>query len=230
MIGGRSQIALLNGAANLPAATGTPSKINVTEKFSVFRSELKSVINIPQVVGAAGYLTITLVGPYAVGDQVRVTVTSNLTSRQLFRKTYTHTVVAGGTSVTAIALALSLLMAADIGVDSPFASVVPVAGVLTITQQDDDKRGLVGYVYTDSAAGTITNVPTATVISEGQPSDLVDAGIPAGDITAANYSTLRITFHHEVPIPFVDSQGITAKEIIWFGTVAQAGALAALIP
>lgn len=226
---GRQIIALLNGVSNTPALTA--GKINVTEKFTVDQSELKSKISYAQVVGAAGFLTVTIAGGgYAVGDEVRLTITSNLVSRSLWRKSYVHIVQSGGTSVTAIATAITALIVADITPDSPYASASNIAGVIIITQFDDDSRGLVGYVFTDSAAGIIVNVPTTTVISEGQPSDLVDKGIDPALITAANYTTVRIVFHHEVAIPFIDSAGSTAKEIYWYGTVAQAAALVALIP
>jgi hypothetical protein len=232
MIGGRNFFAMVNEVANLPAASGTPSKINVTAKFNPFRSELKSVISIPQAVGAAGFLTVTFVGPYAVGDQIRLTIISNLTSRQLFRKSYTHTVQAGLTTVTDIANAFTAMITADLNnaLNSPYSAVSNILGVMIVTQFDDDKNGLVAFTFTDSAAGTIASVPTATVISEGQPSDLLDKGVPQADILAANYTTLRITFHAEVAIPFIDSQGATVREIYWYGTVAQAAALAALIP
>jgi hypothetical protein len=232
MISGRSIIPMINGTANTPAASGTPSKINVTEFFSVFRSELKAVVQIAQQVGTAGFLTVTFAGTYAVGDEVRLTITSNLTGRQAWRKSYVHTVLAGATSVTAIADAFTAMISADVAntLNSPYSAVANVAGVLTVTQLDDDKNGLVGYTFTDSAAGTMVNVPTATVISEGQPQDLIDAGIDSDKISAANYNTLRITFHHEVAIPFIDSQGATCKEIYWYGTLAQGNALAALIP
>ena len=225
---GRDYFALLNGVSNTPADTA--GIVNVTEKFSVQRSELKSAISIAAVVGVAGFLTVTIAGTWAVGDDVRLTITSNLTSRQQWRKSYVHRVLAGATSVTDVATALRKLVEADISATAPYASATNAAGVITITQLDDDKRGLVGYVYTDSAAGTIVNVPTATVISEGYPSDLVDRGIPAGDITAASYTTVRIAFHAEVAIPFIDSVGATSKEIYWYGTPAQAAALVALIP
>jgi hypothetical protein len=228
MISGRSYFALINGASNTPALTA--GKVNVTEKFTVNQTELKSYVEATQVVGTAGYLTVTFAGTYAVGDIVRLTVTSSLTSRQLFRKTYTHVVQAGLSTVTDIAVAFKAMILADKNNvnNSPYSDATNVSGVLTITQYDDDSKGLVGYTFTDSASGTIVNVPTATVISEGQPSDLEDRGIAAADITIANYTTLRITLHTEVAIPFIDSQGATARELFWYGTPAQATALKAL--
>ena len=233
MISGRNYFALIAPIAPfLPAQSGTPAKVSVTDQFNPFRSELKAVVSIPQAVGVAGFLTVTFAGAYAVGDLVRLTIVSNLTSRQLFRKSYVHTVQAGLTTPTDIANAFTAMIQADVNnpLNSPYSAVSNVAGVMTVTQFDDDKRGLVSYTFTDSAAGTIVSVPTATVISEGQPSDLIDKGIDPALITAANYTTLRITFHNEVAIPFIDSQGATCKEIYWYGTVAQAAALAGLIP
>jgi hypothetical protein len=232
MISGRNYFALINEAANLPASAGTPPKINVTAQFNPWRSELKSAISIPQVVGVSGFLTVTFAGAYAVGDEVRLTITSNLTSRQAWRKSYTHTVQAGLTTATDIANAFTAMIQADVNnpLNSPYSAVSNVAGVMTVTQFDDDKQGLVSYTFTDSAAGTIVSVLTPTVISEGQPSDLIDKGIDAADILLANYTTVRITFHNEVAIPFIDSQGATCKEIFWYGTPAQAAALVALIP
>jgi len=233
MIGGRNYFALVAPIAPfLPAPFGTPQQVQVTDNFAPFRSELKSAISIGQVPGAAGFLTVTFGGAYAVGDLVRLTITSNLTSRQLFRKSYTHTVQAGLTTVTDIANAFTAMILADVNnpLNSPYSAVSNVAGVMTVTQFDDDKQGLVSYTFTDSAAGLIASVLTPTVISEGQPSDLLDRGVPQADILAANYTTVRITFQHEVAIPFIDSAGATVREIYWYGTPAQAAALVALIP
>jgi hypothetical protein len=239
MISGRNYFALLNPVANTPiVATGTPAKINVSDNFNPFNSELKAEITLVPAVGASGFLTVTFVGPYAIGDDIRLTITSNLTSRQAWRKSYTHTVQAGLTTVTDIANAFTAMILTDVNnsLNSPYSAVSNIAGVMTVTQFDDDKQGLVSYTFTDSAAGTITSVLTPTVISEGQPSDLLDRGITADEI--ANYgamplggwTTLRITLHSEAAIPFVDSQGATAKEIYWYGTAGDAAALALLIP
>ena len=224
---GRNYFAII-AEAHVPAVTN--GNVDLSPGFIVPKTELKSAINIVPAVGAAGFLTITLAGTYAVGDFIRVTITSNLTSRQAWRKSYTHTVQAGSTTVTLIAAAIAAQIAADVPeFDSPYSAAISAAGVITVTQKDDDKRGLVGYVHTDSALGTIANVPTATVISEGQPSDLVDRGIAAGDINLAQYDTVRIDFHGETAIPFIDSVGATAKEIYWFGTPGNGAGLATLI-
>jgi len=223
---GRKYFAII-AEAHTPANTG--GIIDLSPKYSVAKSELKSALVINPVVGVPGYLTVTFAGTYAVGDELRLTITSNLTGGQQFRKSYTHTVVAGGTSVTAIALAFSLLLSRDVAAGQVFASATPVAGVLTITQLGDDKQGLVGYVYTDSAAGTMVNVPTDTVYSEGQPSDLVDKGIPVGDINLASYDTVRIIAELDAAIPFIDAAGAVSKEIYWFGTVGEGAPLAVLI-
>ena len=225
---GRKYFALL-AEGHTPADTA--GIVDVTPGFKVPKTELKSAIFVAPVVGVAGYLTVTVAGTYSVGDELRLTITSNITSRQQWRKSYNHVVEAGATSVTAIATAIAKRVAADIaaGPDTPYVSATNAAGVITITQFDDDKNGLVGYVYTDSASGTFVNVPTATVISEGQPSDLVDKGIAVGDINLASYDTVRINFHSETAIPFIDSVGATNKGIYWYGTAGEGAAFAALV-
>ena len=224
---GRNYFAII-AEAHVPATTN--GKVDLSPSFIVEKTELKSAINITPVAGTPGFLTITLAGTYAVGDFIRVTITSNLTSRQAWRKSYTHTVLAGAATVTAIAAAIAAQIAADVPeFDSPYSASTSAAGVITVTQKGDDKKGLVGYVHTDSALGTIVNVPTTTVISEGQPSDLVDRGIDVEDINLAAYDTVRIIFHGEAPIPFIDSAGATSKEIYWFGTAGNGAGLATLI-
>jgi len=223
---GRNYFAILT-EAHTPA--NTAGIIDLSPSFKVEKSELSSPIAIAPATGVAGYLTVTFAGTYAVGDLVRLTMTSNGTSRQQWRKSYVVNVQAGATSVTAIAAAFAALVSADVSAESPYATAVNAAGVLTITQEGDDKRALVGYTYTDSAAGTMVNVPTATVVSEGQPSDLVDRGVEAADINLASYDTVRIAYAAESAIPFIDSKGATVKEIYWYGTVGQGSLLVTLI-
>jgi len=223
---GRNYFAII-AEGHTPANTG--GIIDLSPKYKVAADNLKKALFVAPAVGVAGYLTITIAGVWAVGDQARITITSNLISGQLWRKSYVHTVVAGGTSVTSIADALAALIAADISATAPYASADNVAGVITVTQLGDDKRGLKGYVWTDSAAGTIVNVATATVISEGQPSDLVDKGIDASEIGLASYDTVRIALVADAAIPFIDSVGGTAREIFWFGSPGEGANLAILI-
>lgn len=225
---GRNYFTLVNGAGNTPIDTA--GIVNVTEKFSVPRSELKSAISIVAAPGVPGTLTFTFVGGYAVGDKVRVTITSNITTRQLWRKSYSHTVVAGGTATTAIATAVGALIAADVNPNAPYASAIVGGSTVTVTQLDDDKHGLVGYDYTDSAAGSITPGGVATTISEGQTADLIDKGVDPALAALAPFTTVRIEFHSEAAIPFIDSSGATSKEIYWYGTPAQATALLLVIP
>lgn len=227
MKAGRNYFALI-AEAHVPALTS--GQVDITPKFIVSATELAGAVFIAPNAGAAGFLTVTIGNTYAVGDEVRITVTSNLTSRQFYRKSFVHIVQQGGTSVTVIATALASAIAKEAGsLNSPFASATNALGVITITQQDDDKQGLKGFVNTDSALGTITNVPTLTVISEGQPSDLVDRGIDSADINLASYDTVRIDLHADAAIPFIDSEGATAREIYWYGTPGNGAAFAALI-
>lgn len=224
---GRNFFAII-AEGHTPANTG--GIIDLSPKYKVAKTELKSALFIAPATGVAGKLVVTFAGTYAVGDLVKLTITSNSTSTQLWRKTYTHNVVAGATSVTDIASAFAAKITADATAPySPYATGVNVAGVLTITQKGDDNRGLVGYEYTDSAAGTVANVATATVVSEGQPSDLVDRGIDASEITNATFDTVRIGLAYEAPIPFIDSVGAVAKEIYWYGDTGEGANLVTLI-
>tara|TARA_R110000787_G_scaffold71266_11_gene158742 strand:+ start:6215 stop:6907 length:693 start_codon:yes stop_codon:yes gene_type:complete len=223
---GRSYFALIaEGYTPQLLADGT---IDLTPGYIVPKTSLKKAIFVAPAVGAAGYLTTTFVGPYVSGDFIRFTVTSNLTNRQQWRKSYTYSVVTGDT-VTTIAAAFASLISADMGMNSPYASAVSALGVLTVTQKGDDKRGLVGYDYTDSAAGTMVTASTLTVYSEGQPSDLIDKGIDALAIGLASYDTVRIAANPEAPIPFINAVGAVASEIYWFGTPGQGVLLAALV-
>jgi hypothetical protein len=223
---GRSYFALIaEGYTPQLLADGT---IDLTPGYIVPKTSLKKAIFVAPAVGAAGYLTTTFAGTYVAGDFIRFTVTSNLTNRQQWRKSYTYSVVTGDT-VTTIAAAFASLISADMGMNSPYASAVSALGVLTVTQKGDDKRGLVGYDYTDSAAGTMVTASTLTVYSEGQPSDLIDKGIDALAIGLASYDTVRIAANPEAPIPFINAVGAVASEIYWFGTAGEGAPLVVLI-
>ncbi len=223
---GRNYFAII--AEGHTPALSAAGNIDLSPKYVVPKSTLIKALNITPVLGVAGFLTVTFAGTYAAGEFLRLTITSNLTNRQQWRKSYTYTVVAGDT-VTYIAAAFEALVSADISEISPYALAVSAVGVLTITQKGDDKRGLVGYTHTDSAAGTMVNVPTLTTVSEGYPSDLEDRGIDASEINLATYDTVRIALNAEAPVPFIDSVSAVAKEIFWFGTPGQGALLATLI-
>jgi len=213
----------------VPAAAG--GIIKLTPQYEVPLASLSEAFLIVPAVGAAGFQTVTFAGTYAVGDEIRLTITSNLTSRQLWRKSYNY-VVPAGFSLTSIAAAFTAMVQADVNnpLNSPYASVTSALGVMIITQFDDDKQGLVSYTFTDSASGTIGAVSTLTVISEGQPSDLTDRGVDTDDITLAAYDTVRMVLKADAPIPFIDSDGKTVKEIYWYGTPGDGVGLVAQIP
>lgn len=216
--------------ANAYVPTNTGGVIDLSPKYSFLATELRGGILITPNVGVAGFLTITLAGTYAVGDEIRITITSNTNSKQLFTKTYFHTVQAGATTVTAIATALASRIRNSFNTENPIATVTNALGVITITQKGDDKFGLIGYVNTNSASGgTIVLTPTPTVLSEGQPSDLLDRGADPSDVTLAAYDTVRIGLVSEAAIPFIDSVGGTAKEIYWYGAVGNGAGLVALL-
>jgi len=170
--------------------------VTLAPDFAVPEAALANVtsINVAQQSGTAGYVEITIASSstgYVIGDEIKVTVSSNLTSRQKFRKTYTVEVTkaiydstpANTQDNLALALKNKIQREIDAGlIDYPFASVgVGVGGasnnVVRITQSGDDSHGLEVFVYTGSTLGTIASAITDTTISEGQPSDLTDAGI-----------------------------------------------------
>lgn len=199
--------------------------VTLAPDFSVPEAALANAtsINIAQQSGTAGYVEITFAGTYIAGDQAKVTISSNLTSRQKFRKTYTVDVLAGATTVTNIAASLVAKIQREIDaglIDYPFASVSNAAGVVTVTQAGDDSHGLEAFVYTASAAGTIASAITDTVISEGQPSDLTDAGIPSDKVVAANYATVLVPYNIQVAQPFIDSKGEVATHLKIFASAA----------
>lgn len=223
---GRERIALI-AEGHTPANSG--GFIDLTPGFKVPTHTMKSAINIAAAVGVAGKVVYTIAGTYAVGDQIRVTIQSNLTSGQKFRKSYLLEVEAGDTNNN-LATKLAAKIAYDVAnTNAPFASATPSTNTVTVTQKGDDKRGITSDEWTDSASGTIAGVVTATTISEGYPSDLVDAGIPADQINLASYDTCRIVFDADCAAPFIDSRGVQVKEIVWFGTAGEGVTLAALI-
>ena len=207
-----------------PSASG--GLVTLAPDFVVPEAALANAtsINIAQNGGSAGSVAITFSGTYAAGDQAKVTISSNLTSRQKFRKTYTVDVVAGATTVTNIAASLVSKIQREIDaglIDYPFASVGNVAGVVTVTQVGDDSHGLEVFVYaTSSDSGAIGSVISQTTISEGQPSDLADAGIPADKIVAANYATVLVPYNIQVAQPFIDSKGEVATHLKIFASAA----------
>jgi hypothetical protein len=223
---GRNYFALI-AEGHTPANTG--GLVDLTPSYIVEKTELKSALFVAPAAGTPGEFEVTFGGAYVAGDLVRLTVTSNLVSRQLYRKSYSYEVQAGDT-VTDIAAYFANAISKEVGsLNSPYSSATSALGVLTVVQEDDDKQGLIVYDYTDSAAGTIAVVSTPTVISEGQPSDLIDRGIAADDINLASYDTVRIALEADAAIPFIDSVGATAREIYWYGTPGEGGPLATLI-
>lgn len=178
------------------------------------------VIVVTPEVGVAGKLDVTIAGTYDEGDRVKLTIESNLTSRQKFLKSYTVAVtkaLAGNNNAIAAKLAEKFTSELNAGlIDYPIASVSVATNVVTITQVGDDKFGIKGYGYADSASGTIAIAETKTVKSEGYPDDLVDAGIASDNIDLATYDTVRLKLNLEVAQPFINSKGIQVKELIFF--------------
>ena len=220
--------------AYVPSVTGSGSNavINISPDYSVPLWWVSEAVTVVAAAGTAGDAVVTFAGTYAIGDFVRVTLTTQARSSQVLTKSYTHTVQSGATSVTAVATAFAALITADInaGLSEYYASAINAAGVLTITQAEPESKAIQCVAYTDSAAGTAVVVVTPTVVSEGQPSDLVARGIPAGDINLASYDTVKFIVAADAASPFIDSQGKTVREIYWYGSNPQGAVLAGLIP
>jgi len=182
--------------------------------------------------GAPGTVTITFGGTYVVGDQVRVTL-SVPNSTQRITKSYVHTVVAGGTALNDIAVAIAALIAADVnnGLPGVLSPAVPGGAVVTLIQ--DGTQGVIlsnnVVAYTDSAAGTTAISGVAVTRSQGTPADLLEEGVDAGDIGLASYSTVLLKNKVDAAIPFIDSEGKTVKEIKFYSTPAICAALIAAL-
>ena len=205
-------------------------------KFQVIKGQVSfPAAATATAAGVAGTAIVTFASTYVIGDQVRVTV-SVPNSAQRITKSYVHTVVAGGVTVTAVASAIAALITADVNAGLPgIATAINAAGVLTITQSSTSGAVLGGttpvnvVAYTDSAAGTAVVTGTATTPSQGTPADLLADGVPAADITLGSYSTVLLKAAIDAAIPFIDSDGKTAKEIKFYSTPAITAALIAAL-
>jgi hypothetical protein len=207
----------------------TDGRVDLTPGFVVDAADLKGALNVVYAAGAVDSIDITIGGTYAVGDEVKITMVSNATSRQLWRKTYTHIVEAGATAVGDIAAALNALIAADGEAnETPYTSTVAL-GVITVVAKTDDKRAIQATVYTTSVAGTIAEVLTPGTISEGNPSDLEDKGVSPSDINLATYDTVRIKYEPTVAQPFIDMRGAKQIEIFLYTDAGAGAAIETLI-
>ena len=235
---GRNFFAVINEDAAYDPTTNEPDaegNFELAPNYVIPSSFLKDadVVVIAPQAGTPGYVEATFGGTYAIGDTVRVTIESNLTAKQKFVKSYALEItsdIVGATADIAEAFLQKIQREINAGLlDYPIESVSRVGSVVTITQKGDDKNGLIATEWTDSAAGTIAVSLTPTVISEGQPSDLVDKGIDADDINLASYDTVKIGLNIEVAQPFIDSKGVVVKELFWFGVVGKGANLATAI-
>jgi len=226
-----------NATAITTTVVGGVTYVNINgTKTQVIKGQVTfPAAAIATVTGIAGTAVITLTGTYVAGDQVRVTV-SLPNSTQRLTKSFVHTVVTGGTSVTAIATALAALITASITAGLPgIATAINVAGVLTLTQTSTRQPVIGGatpvnvVAYADSTAGVATVTGTATTVSQGTPADLIAEGVNAGAIGLATYSTVLLKAKIDGAFPFIDSDGKTVKEIKFYSTPAITAALIAAL-
>ena len=223
---GRSFIAF-NAEAHVP--TLTAGMIDITPSFIVPTSALAgqatSMAVIGQAAGVAALNTITLAGVPAAGDEYTITLVSNVPSAQLWRKTYYYTVQPGDV-LNDVAQALGDQIEADgTQAETPYTAAT-AAPVITVTSKSDDSQSLACTVFTNAVAATIVVVFTAATISEGQPSDLVDHSIPAGDILSATYDTYRFEYRPTVAQPFIDMEGKKSIEVYYYSATGGGGAAA----
>ena len=227
----RETFAIVTGA--VPTLVG--NDIQLAPDYSINKYALENVtaINIVANGGTAGSDSIIFSGTYEIGDQIKVTISSNLTASQKYRKTYTVDVSKSIKKSTntltnrAIADAFAAKFASEVNaglidypIESAVASTVGVTGKLLITQKGADKKGLETFVYASSSLGVVVSTITQTVYSEGYPADLKTAGIPESKITAATYTTTLVTLDIEVAQPFIDSKGTVVKDLKIFSSVA----------
>jgi phage tail sheath gpL-like len=202
-------------------------KVDLSPSFVVSADSLLGAVSHVYAAGTARTLTITFAGTYAAGDIVKVTIVDNSESRQIWRKQYQYTVVAGDT-VTTIANAVEALIDAD--TLAPY-TASNVAGVLTITASQTLKNSMVGYVYADSTAGTIAYVVgVAGTVSSGTPAQAIVDGISADLITNSTFDVVVIQYNPSADQNFTDGT-VDGKsmELVWYGDAGEGAALTALI-
>lgn len=203
-------------------------RVLLSPSFSVDATELEGAIFIAPNAGVVTTETITIGGTYVAGDIVVLTFTSNATSRQQWIKRYKYITVTGDTTTT-IATALTALIHSDgLSAECPY-DATSAAAVITVVAKTNDKHAFRSYKYVASTSGTVTLGAISTTISEGQPADLLDRGVPAANINLASYDTVRIIYQPTVAQPFIDSVGANSEEIYWFGTAGEGAALETLI-
>ena len=223
---GRSYIAI-NAETHVPLLTA--GMIDITPSFVVPTNSLAGQAPTMAVIAAAAGVpaqnVITFGGVFVAGDEITVSVTSSATSRQLWRKSYYYTVQPGD-ALNDVAAAIGNQISADgEQAETPYTGAL-AAPAVTVALKSDDTDSLNVTVWTNSAAGTLTPVPTGATISEGQPSDLLDKGVPAEDILSASYDTYRFEYRPTVAQPFIDMEGKKSIEVYFFSATGGGGAAA----
>jgi hypothetical protein len=142
----------------------------------------------------------------------------------------TATLTIGGTYVAGdvIKVTKNLIQADGESLETPYNATV-LGSVVTVTAKEDDKHALLFFVSKTSTLGTIVASAVSTTISEGNPSDLLDKGVPASEITLASYDTVRILYEPLVAQPFIDTKVARQIELFWYGDPGEGAALETLI-
>lgn len=217
-----------------PAYTPTVSGeyVLLSPKNKVKASELKGALFIAPNAGTATNFTITIAGTYIAGDTIRITISSNDTSRQKWNKSYFYEVQPSDTTNTIIATNIKNKIATD-GASSecPY-SATSSAGVITVTAKNNDKHALTAVKDVASTSGTCTLSTPSTTVSEGQTQDLIDRGVSSTDASVlSSWDTVRIDFEPEAAGGVGASESVmkNVNEIFWFGTPGQGVLLETLI-
>lgn len=217
-----------NAAIGANTTIGGVEYVNINSKFSLPKASF--VVNTPTRIatgaGTASKSVITLGGTYAVNDQIRITITIK-DSAQTLIKNFVHTVTSVVLSDIVTSFENLITGAVLEGLPGIATAAQGPAGVLTITSSSVVSNNFSVTAYTASAAGNITPVFTGVTQAEGIPAVLLEAGIPAADITLATYDTVLLTYKQDAPIPFIDSEGKIVKEVKAFVPVGQGAGLIA---
>jgi len=228
---------VVNDVAFAPSTTAGVGT-QVTPDFFAPVGTLKNAVLLTQNAGVAFNLEVVIGGSYVAGDEVRLTLVSNDSTRQLWRKSYTYTVQPGDSNADIATAIADKIIADSLQSETPVNAFDGGAGTISVYGKEAIKISFTAYEYTDSAAGTITiNTPstvgpvTGVFTPEvGTPEYLDRLGVPENKVLAPLYDIVRIDYEAIVPVPFIDTKGAKEIELYVACDAVQAAALVALIP
>lgn len=138
--------------------------------------------------GTAQVSTFTIAGTYAAGDTVTLKINVGTTT-----ETYTHTVVAGSTSIKNIADAVAAKVNQTTGGSEMASATVDASGVITLTAKTQGTAG--AFTTTGSAASTASStdesVTFGAVTAAANDAKIQNMAL-SGSFTAGDLITLTI--------------------------------------